>query len=161
MNAPHASLKERDAVALLRRMASGEDRLPVQRPRVERTVFFERLRLQVEQEVGEATPAVPLPEGSLDAMRHALLGLLAEEHAELLAVPPTEEEIELTTYEICTSHGLLTPEAVAAWIESRGLTVARFQSGLRLLATIQKLQRLYGPEIARRVRDRLHLVAST
>jgi len=50
VTSPHESLKERDAVALLRRMASGEDQPLTPSIRIPRTLFFERLFLEVERE---------------------------------------------------------------------------------------------------------------
>ena len=46
---PRTPLKERDALALLERMQSGAEG-PATKTRVERTVFFERLRQQIEKE---------------------------------------------------------------------------------------------------------------
>jgi hypothetical protein len=151
--ASHVSLKERDAVAMLRRMARGEDRPTQQRLRVERTVYLERLRLQIAREATR-----PLDEtnhsaldGLLDESEYALLGLLAEGHIDLLSTPATEGEIESAARDFRKANGLITAEAMQEWLDGRGLTLQQFKSGIRSLFAIRKLRRMYGPEIDHRL----------
>ena len=151
---PHSTLKERDALALLRRMADGAD-VPSRAPApVERTVFFERLRLTVEREQVGAHDSSP---GAPDEYREALLGLLAEEHAGVLLAPLTEDEMALMVHDFRTAHGLSTLRDVEEWLRQRDLSADELTAHLRELATIRKLEHLYGPEIAQRTRARIRI----
>ena len=152
--ASHVSLKERDAVAMLRRMACGEDRPTQQGLRVERTVYLEWLRLQIAREAArplDETKQIAL-DGLLGESDYALLGLLAEEHIDLFSTPPTDGEIEIAARDFRKANGLITAEAMQEWLDGRGLTAQQFKSGIRNLFTIRKLRRMYGPEIDQRLR---------
>ena len=162
VTASHSSLKERDAVAMLRRMASGEARVPEERARVERTVYLERLLLHVDREAGGAgNPSGSRPAAAagepLSTSQQALLGLLAEKVADLVSSPATDADLTAAAREFCASHGLRTPEAARQWLDRRGLTGERFGAGLRELAAIRKLEQLYAPEIDVRIRQQLTL----
>ena len=151
--APHASLKQRDAAALLARMAA-EPQLPATPPvRVERTVFFERLRLLVATEAEAAPGAAP----DAGASERALLGLLAEQQAELLGVQPQEQELAQVAAEFCAARGLGDEPALLAWLARRGLSPEALEAGWREEATLRRLERLYAPELVTRAR-RLRLL---
>jgi hypothetical protein len=148
------ALKERDALALLERVARGTDR-PLEVPiHVERTVFFERLRLEVERERWGALAPTPAtsPEA---ARRRALLALLAVEHAALVGVSPSADDVQTAVSEFQIAHGLVTPEAIEAWLEARGVAVDRFFELAAEEATLRKLELLYQAEIEARAHDAL------
>jgi hypothetical protein len=151
---PHATLKQRDAVALLDHLALGGDR-PIETPaRVERTVFFERLRLTVEQEDAASVRPAPPVSGELDDV---LLGLLAEEHADLLLAPPPEDEIARVTEEILAACGLTSREDFERWLQERGVSAEDLAVRVRERAAIERLSQLYAPEIERRRLARMRL----
>ncbi|MCA9664333.1 MAG: hypothetical protein KC503_02060 [Myxococcales bacterium] len=133
---PHDSLKTLDALALLERMAAGEDDAPrSERPRVERTVFLERLRLEVAREARPQASASSSDGDDDDdappADERALLELLARQHADLLALRPDEHALEQAAHELG-----LPPE----------------HPRVRERSFVLHLRRLYGPEIDQRVR---------
>ena len=154
--APHASLKQRDAEALLARMAA-EPQLPATPPvRVERTVFFERLRLLVATEAGTVLPTSTPPAGSGS---RALLGLLAEQQSELLGVQPQADELAQVAGEFCAARGLRDEPSLLAWLNRRGLSLEALEAGWREEAALRRIERLYAPELLTRQR-RLELLGS-
>lgn len=146
-------IKERDARELLERLARS-DLLP-QKPavRVERTVFLERLRLEVAHDADRRRSAVG-PAWASASARDALLALLAIEHASLLGSPATEDEVDAEIESFQRRAGLLTPEAVEAWCRARGVDVERFIRRARDEATVKKLLGVYGADVERRLRER-------
>jgi hypothetical protein len=151
--APHASLKQRDAEALLERLAAAAGPPAPPPVRVERTVFLERLRLLVATEA-EAHPGAPPGAGPSE---RALLGLLAEQQAELLGVQPQEDELAQAAAEFCAARGLGDEPALLAWLARRGLSPEALEAGWREEATLRRLERLYAPELLTRER-RLRLL---
>jgi hypothetical protein len=153
LDSPYTPLKERDALALIERLAKAEETPAPEsaRPRAERTVFLERLRLEVAREklVGEDT-ATPV---SGPELRRALVGFLAEHHASLLGVAPTEAEIDAAVRDFQLARGHLTPDAMEAFLEGEGLTVDRFFDLAREEAIVRKIEMLYRVELERRLRD--------
>lgn len=144
-------IKERDALELLERLASSD--LPPQKAplRVERTVFLERLRLEVAHDTNLHRSAV----GSASASaRDVLLALLAIEHSSLLGSPATEDEVDAEIESFQRRAGLLTPEAVEAWCRARGVDAERFIRRARDEATVKKLLGVYGADVERRLRER-------
>jgi hypothetical protein len=150
----HPTLKQRDALALLERLASGAP-APAETPaRVERTVFFERLRLTVEHEEHDADDFdhdSPPDDGDV------LLGLLAEEYAGLLLQPLASDELALMIHDLRAAHGVGSPEDFERRLRERGTSMDELAARLRELAAIRRLARLYGPEIERRRLARIRL----
>lgn len=159
--APHRKLKARDAMEMLRRMATGDEgprRSPV---RVERTVFLERLRLIVDQEAARVT-AQPQAPASPQSQEHALgleertlLGLLAEKQVEALGIPPSGEELEIASEAFRTARNLLTTPLLQTWLEENRVSLGRFEEALNESAAIRKLLDLYGPEVLNRLNQRI------
>lgn len=143
--APHVSLKQCDAEALLTLLAAGPPPAAA-RVRVERTVFLERLRLLVAAEVQRAGAAEP--GGGADP--RALLGLLAEQQAELLGLSASEDELAQAAGEFCAARGLRDEPALLAWMARRGLALEALEAALREEATLRRLRRLYAPELLSR-----------
>lgn len=144
--APHVSLKQRDAEALLSLLASGPPPPAEARVRVERTVFLERLRLLV---AAEAQP-VAAAEPGLGGDPRALLGLLAEQQADLLGLQASEDELAQVAGEFCAVRGLRDEPALLAWLARRGLAPEDLEAAWREQATLGRLRRLYGPELLSR-----------
>jgi hypothetical protein len=156
VRAPRALVKARDALALLERIAhdASQGEAPGLAPRqdfhVERTVFLERLKLEIarERQGGDATQ----PNAGTHA---ALLGLLAREHAALLGATPTNDDVDAQIDELRRAHGLETPEAVDAWLASRGMTVDRLFELARERATVQLVAARLRLELTLGARDRI------
>jgi hypothetical protein len=150
LTAPHVSLKQRDAEALLARLAAGQEPPATPPVRVERTVFLERLRLLVAAEA----QAGPSRTAGSERPEHerALLGLLAEAHADLLGLQARDEEVARAAEEFCAARGLRDEAALRSWLAARDLAPAAFEASLREEATVRRLAGLYGPELLRRVR---------
>jgi hypothetical protein len=153
------SLKERDALALLARMAKGDS--PTEAPtRVERTVFLERLRLEVQRERWTALSSTPAQSSATstgtpgDAAR-ALLALLARDHAALIGVSPSPDDLQAAVRDFQLARELLTPAALEGWLEKRGISVDRFFELAAEHATVRKLELLYRAEIDRRLYDQV------
>lgn len=146
LDAPHASLKQRDAEELLGRLAAGAGSPAPPPVRVERTVFFERLRLLVASESeAEAAPGT----GSSE---RALLGLLAEQQAELLGLQPQEDELAQVAADFCAARGLRDEPSLLAWLARRGSSPEALEAGWREEASLRRLEGLYAPELLTRTR---------
>jgi hypothetical protein len=131
---PRTPLKERDALALLERMQSDVDR-PIAEPkraRVERSIFFERLRQEIAKE-----RSAPVDEAERRRRRDALLALLATKHALRSGATPTTEDIDAVLRERPTT--LATNEELEAFVDEA-----------RSEATVRRLELVYESEIARR-----------
>lgn len=162
LDTPHATVKERDAVALVERMTAVAEspggKAPPEGLRVERTVFLERLRLQVELEALHSPSAARAPEAlGANASEHALLGLLADRVAALGGPSPSEEEIDLEARTFRRAHGLLETSALRSWLRERGLSAEDFALCVRELATVRVLERHFSPELLQRTRRHLRL----
>ncbi|MBI4817798.1 MAG: hypothetical protein HY791_16170 [Deltaproteobacteria bacterium] len=149
LSQPFESQKERDAVALLLRMASKGDSPNPNAVFVERSVFFERLRSQVvaERRSGSVTSTSMEPDAEL-------LRLLAGEHAELLAARASDEEVSSQLAELCKQLELATVAELDAWLLSRSMTRESLLEMVREQLAVSKLKALYGPELDQRVRQR-------
>jgi hypothetical protein len=144
---PRIPLKERDALALFERLASGDDRPAdeTNRTRAERTVFFERLRQEIER--ARAGPPSDAPERR--RRRAALLAILATKHALQAGATPTGEDIEAVLREHMTKNGLATPEALEAFLATSGTDLERFLDDVRAEATVRRLELVYAADIDR------------
>lgn len=129
-------LKERDALALFARLADRD--VPRGEPvRTERTVFFERLRLEVR--AGRSSGAKDV------RRREALLAMLAPDHAAALGMSPRHDDLGVVVREIMSTHGvdLADDGAVAAFLEAHGLDEDTFLARAREEASIRRLELHY------------------
>ena len=145
---PRTPVKERDALELFARMGAGDPPLDEpRRARVERTVFFERLRLDVRE--ARRTSRPPDARG-----RATLLGLVAPDHAAALGVDPRHEELGAVVREIMSANGvdLGDEQAVATFLEAQQVDVDGFLARAREEASVRRLEIYYENELAARTR---------
>jgi hypothetical protein len=136
-------MKERDAVALLERLKQNG---PARRgPRVERTIFLERLRLEIRKE--RARPSSELDDAERQRRRDVLLGLIATEHASTVGASATNEDVEVVVRDLMVAKGFNTPEALGAFLEERRVDANQFLASVRAEATVRRLELLYAEPI--------------
>jgi hypothetical protein len=161
-------LKQRDAVALLERIAAfvADRPAPLQVPyRVEQTVFLDSLRQEIEQAhaTGLEARAVDLDQAlrigeTLPVVRKkVLLRLLARHEGTRLGLEITPDELQARADRFRTEYGLLTAEDTARWLEAEGLTVDAFTALMRDFCMVEKLEQLYERQIDQGVADQIRV----
>lgn len=141
------SLKQRDAVALLRQMAADEPTpAPARAWRLERTVFFEALVHEVRMGGDSPSAVGETPEV---ARKKALLRLLARREAARGAIELPFAAVQAASDLFRESFGLSSAEATQAWLRSAGLTAQEFRALMLDAALIEGLEREHAGELAR------------
>jgi hypothetical protein len=140
------SLKERDAIAMLDAMAHPPDRPGVLRDwQLERTIFFEALR----QEVQVRAAAAPAPVGeTVDvARKKTLLRLLARREAARGGIELPFAEVQAASDGFREHFGLTTADATEGWLRTAGLTSETFRELMLDAALITRLERELAAEL--------------
>jgi hypothetical protein len=161
-------LKERDAEALLAAIRDFAARSPPpRRPefQLERTIFFERLREEVNLSLvsGSTTlpddPDAPLRAGESWASlkRQMLVRLLACELGEQRGWRPTDEERNDLVRRFRRQSGLAAPDTMQAWMGIEGVTDKVFRRFIDDELLIERFERLYEDEIESGLADQLRL----
>jgi hypothetical protein len=151
---PAPSLKERDAIAVLERLAHDHDAPATPGFRLERSIFFERLRLEVAREAAGAARGADIDERDSQL---ALLAILAREHAVLPQAGAGQDEVEQATQRFLAARGLRDPEAIERFLQASGLSAQRLRALIGEQLTIERLALQYRPEIEQRLLDWLRL----
>jgi hypothetical protein len=161
-------LKQRDAVALLERIAAfvADRPAPLRVPyRVEQTVFLDSLRQEIEQahatgleaqavdpdqvlRIGETLPVV---------RKKVLLRLLARHEGARLGLEITPDELQERADRFRAEYGLLTAEDTARWLVAEGLTVDAFTALMRDFCLVERLEQLYERQIDQGVADQIRV----
>jgi hypothetical protein len=140
------SLKQRDAIAMLETMAQAPGG-PGVRPdwRVERTIFFESLRREVQMRA----PAAPAPVGeTVDvARKKALLRLLARHEAARAGIELPFADVQAASDGFREHFGLTTADATEGWLQTAGLTAETFRELMVDAALIDRLERELADEL--------------
>ncbi len=161
-------LKQRDAVALLERIAAfvAERPAPLQVPyRVEQTVFLDSLRQEIEQaratglaaEAVEPNQLLRIGETLPVVRKKVLLRLLARHEAARLGLEITPDELQERADRFRAQYGLLTAEDTARWLEAEGLTVDAFTALMRDFCLVERLEQLYERQIDQGVADQVRV----
>jgi hypothetical protein len=162
------TLKQRDAIALLERIAAfvAERPTPLQVPyRVEQTVFLDALRQEVEQARavgGEAPTVAPdqvLRGGETMAVvrKKVLLRLLARREAAHLGLQVTSDELQARADRFRADYGLLTAADTTRWLAAEGLTPHAFTALVRDFCLVDKLEQLYERQVDHGVADQIRV----
>lgn len=154
-------LKERDAVAMLRRMAAdmAKGAEPV-RPdwRVERTVFFADLLTALDSESG--APEHPVGETSDVARKKTLLRILARREANRVGLDVSGEEVQAASDDFRAAFQLNDEAATVGWLRIAGLTREAFADLMRDAALIEALQKHHADEVDRGAVDQARLTTA-
>lgn len=150
-------VKQRDAIALLERMAADTPQPTPALPRftLERTFFLERLRNHVALEQ-LSQPSVPAPSGlapaALNTLRKkTLLRTLAMKHASQLGLLADADETQQMADDFRRARGLVDGERMLAWLKEQELSLEAFSEVIRELATVRKLEHHYSLEVDARI----------
>lgn len=149
------SLKERDAVAMLRRIASDPVTPRELDWKVERTVFLADLL----EDAGHVdhTSAPPVGETVDVARKKALLRLLARREAERSGVKVTHAHVQAAADAFRAQFHLLDEHTTVGWLRSAGLTPDSFRNLMRDAAIIEALERCYAEELDGAITDQARL----
>jgi hypothetical protein len=151
-------LKERDALAMVRRMAldaaAGAELSPPDW-RVERTVFLADLLTAVDQESGD--PEHPVGESSEVARKKTLLRILARREADRIGLDVGREQVQAQADAFRTAFQLTDEAATVGWLRMAGLSQDAFAALMRDAALIEALQRHCAAEVARGAVDQARL----
>jgi hypothetical protein len=152
------SMKQRDALALVRRMAAdaAEQTEPVEPEwRVERTVFLADLLTAVDQEAGDQDH--PVGETSDVARKKTVLRILARREASRIGFDVDRDKVQAAANDFRTAFGLKDEAATVGWLRMAGLSRETFTNLMRDAALIEALQERYADQVDRGAVDQARL----
>jgi thiopeptide-type bacteriocin biosynthesis protein len=142
------SLKERDGILMLQRMAADMRKTRLPRPlavRVEPTIFLRRLEWEVEKERESKT----MPEGRTEEVirKKVLLGLLASAAARRRGMLIGDHQVRETEAWFRNAYGLGDEAAFQQWLKTTGLAPEQFALAMYRFTSINKVQETYRQQI--------------
>lgn len=152
------TLKQRDAIQMLTRIARSGHRRRVPRPdlRVQQTIFLVRLREEVAR--GIVSDADAPAGGVVDvARKKVLLALLASKEARRTGLDPSEDDIDRLTAWFRDRYGLSDDRVFDAWLAGHDLGNGPFERGMQRFAAVLKMEAASRGQLERETEEYIRL----